>query len=144
MMTAKEKLQQMFESLKKENEELKESFISREEYEADMEKVATILEKFKENFDSGVLKEQVTEETEEEEYEKEEVSSDETPQDEPAATSKDMEPHKEEEHGNEQDETESEEEEPQEPVPPIEEKLSLDDLNNKESFSNDLKKIFKF
>ena len=87
-MEAKEKLKSMIEALQKENEELKKNkeFVSKEEYETDMNKLVSVMEALKEKLETeeeeynDEVEEGVTEETEEEK--KEDAS---TPQDEEAA-----------------------------------------------------------
>jgi hypothetical protein len=197
-MDTKEKLKERFDSLLEENKMLKEG-ITRKEYEEDMNKIVSVMEKLKEQVDElkeedeePVIEENVTEETEEEKKESADTPQDEdavnknleskkkkkesadSPQDEDAAN-KNLESVDEEEKKESVDEEEKkesadspqdedavnknleskkeaeevtieeqeEEEEKDVPTPPIEEKLSLKDLNNKrESFANHLKDLF--
>ena len=182
-MNNKEKLKTYIESLEEDNKMLKE------QYEEDMNKIATILEKFKEEIDDlkkveetiedEEMTEGVTEETEEESADtpqdedtvnknmetcdkKKEDSS--TPQDEDAvadtelpikedsttpqdedAVNKNMESTEDPEVLTEEGEDEiSESEDEETPRPPIEEKLSLTDLDKKDELNNHLREVFKF
>lgn len=184
-MNNKEKLKTYIKSLEEDNKMLKE------QYEEDMNKIVTILEKLKEEIDDlkkveetvedEEIAEGVTEETEEESADtpqdedavnknmegcdkKKEDSS--TPQDEDAvvdtelpikedaetpqdedAVNKNLESTEEPEvltEEGEEEVSESDEEDEEIPKPPIEEKLSLSDLDKKDELNNHLKEVFKF